>query len=204
MTRSPLSAKPAKPKMCPCAICRSPFAKRHSFHKLCGKLECGIAFGEKSRGKSLRIAAKVERQVTRERKEKARPRAKWLKETESVVNLYVRLRDQYAGLGCISCDKPANWHGQWHASHWKSVGSNSALRYNLWNIHRSCSVCNAHLSGNIGPYTERLPLKIGRERLEWLKTQNHSVTYAIEYLKRMKAVFQRKCNRMKKRIERMV
>jgi len=116
-------------------------------------------------------------------KESIKPKAKWLAELQSLVNKYVRLRD--VKDGCISCNKDEFWTGQWHASHLHSRGHSSRLRFNLWNIHKSCSVCNSHLSGNIGEYTPRLIEKIGQERYDWLTANKSKPTsYEIEYIKR--------------------
>jgi len=111
----------------------------------------------------------------------------------------VRLRDR--NLPCCSCDRPATWDGQWHASHFRSVGAASSIRLNLWNIHKSCSPCNVHLSGNLLNYKPRLIERIGAERVEWLEAQNQVKRYEIEYLKRFKKVMGERLKRLEKRIE---
>ncbi len=133
-----------------------------------------------------------------ERKERVKTRAKWLKEAEAAVNKYVRLRD--AHLGCVSCDKPATWQGQWHCSHLRSVGASSATRFNLWNMNKSCSMCNLHLSGNLVEYVPRLRAKIGDAKVDWLYSQNQPVTHTIEYLKRLKAIFTKKARILERRL----
>jgi hypothetical protein len=102
---------------------------------------------------------------------------------QQVVNQYVRLRD--GKEGCISCNRGAEWGGQWHASHFRSVGAASAIRFNLWNIHKSCSICNNWKSGNLSEYEPRLRAKIGDQKVDYLRTQNQTVTYSIEYLQRV-------------------
>jgi hypothetical protein len=155
----------------------------------------------------IRCAAKVaprkrkeEAQQDKARKEALKSISELEKEAEFYVNRYVRLRDRLEG--CISCDKPATWGGQWHASHFRSVGAASGLRFHLWNIHKACSVCNHHLSGNIREYEPRLRAKLGAERVDWLSTQNAPVKRTREYLVRLKKVFQKKCRRAEKRIDR--
>lgn len=135
--------------------------------------------------------------MTRARREAAKPRAKWLAECQAVANKIVRIRD--AGLGCVSCDRPSSWHGQWHASHLRSVGAASAVRLNLWNIHRACSICNNHLSGNVAEYLPRIRARIGNERVDWLYAQNQLVRYDVAYLARYKAVMGKKLKRMEQR-----
>jgi len=128
-------------------------------------------------------------------KESIKTRSQWLREAQTSINSYVRLRDE--GKPCISCDKPDSGKRQRHASHFKSVASNSALRFNLNNIHASCAPCNNHLSGNIGEYTPRLILKIGQDKYDWLLTQNQPVKYDIDYLKRLKTVFNKRVRHLR-------
>jgi hypothetical protein len=149
--------------------------------------------------KARKALADIERKDIKVRKEKLKSRADHAKEAQAVINRYVRLRD--AHLGCISCDKPASWGGQWHCSHFRSVGAAPHIRYNLWNMHRSCSVCNNHLSGNIAGYRPKLIEKIGQQKVDWLES-NHSIArHDIPYLKRIKAVFAKKCRRLEGRIQ---
>lgn len=149
--------------------------------------------------KEVKENEKAVRRSHRADKERIKKLSTWLGELQSMVNKYVRLRD--AKDGCISCDKPSTWGGQWHASHYYSRGHSSSLRFNLWNIHKSCSACNAHLSGNIGQYTPRLIEKIGQRRFDYLiEHKSEPVKYDIEYIKRAKAI----CAKAIKRLERRV
>lgn len=157
--------------------------------------ECAFAWSNQGKGKQA--AEKVIRAATRERKAAAKPRSKWLAECQAIVNRYARLRD--AKDGCISCDRPASWGGQWHGSHYRSVGAASAVRLNLWNIHKACSICNHHLSWNIAAYKPRLIEKIGAEKVAWLEAQNQVVRYDIEYLKRYKRVIGKRLAGLEKR-----
>ena len=127
--------------------------------------------------------AKAWRTEKKARKDKSKTLAQWLNELQVIVNKYVRLRDR--NEGCISCDKPSTWGGQWHCSHYFSRGHSSSLRFNLWNMHKSCSVCNSHLSGNIGEYTPRIISKIGEARYEYLVNRKSDVSrFEIEHIKR--------------------
>lgn len=145
----------------------------------------------------VKAAKKEEKERYKARKEAVKTRQEWLAEAQTVVNKYVRLRDK--DKPCCSCDKPATWDGQWHASHFRSVGAASVVRFHLWNIHKGCSVCNNYLSGNIEGYRPRLIERIGLERTEWLLAQNQLAKYDIEYLKRLKAVMSKKLKRLEKR-----
>lgn len=161
-----------------------------------------IKFANEKRAEQIRKNARkadaAYRKKHRADKERIKTRSQWLKEAQSAINKYVRIRDK--GKPCISCDKPDNGQHQRHASHFKSVGSNSALRFNLWNINASCSKCNAWLSGNIGGYTPRLIKKIGQEKFNWIETQNNTVKYDVDYLKRLKAIFNKRSRTLEKRL----
>ncbi len=159
---------------------------------------CGAEIAMQRLNKAKAQKAKRARKEIRERKERLKPITFWEKKAEAAVNKYVRLRDR--SDGCISCHLPATWGGQWHASHLRSVGAASAVRFSLWNIHKACSVCNAHKSGNIGEYLPRVRAKIGDKKVDWLYTQTQPRRYTVEYLQRLQRVFSKKCRRLEKRI----
>jgi hypothetical protein len=184
-----------KPRLC--KQCREKFLPDRigqTIHR-----ECVHAYALRLIEKKLAAKAKTERAQTRARKEAVKSRTKWLAECQAIANKYARLRDR--ADGCISCDKPASWDGQWHGSHYRSVGAASAVRLNLWNIHKACSVCNHHLSGNIASYKPRLIEKIGADRVEWLEGQNQIVRQDVAYLEKYKRVMGKRLRRMEKRME---
>ncbi len=185
-----------KPKQKSCKVCKTLFTPNKPLQCVCS-VECATTLASDKRRHQERNKALADRKLTREKLEKLKTRTQWASEAQKEVNRYVRLRDVH--LGCVSCDKPANWDGQWHASHFRSVGAASAVRFNLWNIHKSCSVCNNWKSGNIGAYRPRLIEKIGLERVEWLENHPRSRDYDVEYLQRLIKVFNKKINRMNKR-----
>lgn len=193
-----LPAKQPRPKKCKNPACGVQFVPQRLGQAVCS-YPCGLAIKEVNHEKARKSLAKVERRNIQVRKEALKTRADHAKEAQAVINRYVRLRD--AHLGCISCDKPATWGGQWHCSHFRSVGAAAHLRFNLWNMNKSCSQCNAHLSGNIMVYRPRLVEKIGAEKVEWLECNQELVRHGIPYLKRLKAVFTKKAKRLEARIQ---
>lgn len=201
MKRSPLTrhkplraSAPAKAevpllRMRKCANCRQSFRPFTSMTQWCNT-DCGAALGMK----------KLEQQKAREHRAKladVKPLSHWLDKAEKAVNRYVRARDFH--LGCVSCDKPAGWDGQWHASHLRSVGAASAVRFNLWNIHKACWICNKLYSGRIDAYKPQAVERIGATRVDWLYTQNHRASYRRDYLERLARVFNKKAARQEKR-----
>jgi hypothetical protein len=177
---------------CKVPKCRNPAIP---YRKHCGP-ECGAILGLLALEKAKRIEAKRERMEDKSKREKLKSLAQLAAEAQTEVNRYVRLRD--AHLGCVSCDKPASWNGQWHASHLRSRGAAPGLRFHLWNIHKACSVCNNHLSGNLAEYRPRLEKRIGAERVEWLYSQNATAHYSREYLVRLKSIMRKRANRIAK------
>ena len=184
-------AIPKKPRKC--RHCKQMFQPTYCGQNTCS-FECqvalGVFFAERSKAKREKAERIAEIASTKILREKLKTKRDWMREAQAAINSYVRVRD--SELGCISCDKPSSWNGQWHASHFKSTGANSFLRFNLWNIHKACSVCNNHLSGNIGEYSKRLPEKIGNERFEYLDTAPKIGKYSVEYLKRLRDIFRKK------------
>ena len=193
-----IERKQPKPKTCRNPACRTSFVPQRLGQAVCN-YTCGLAIKDVNQEKARKSLAQVERREIKVRKEKLKSRADHAQEAQAVINRYVRLRD--AHLGCISCDKPASWGGQWHCSHFRSVGAAAHLRFNLWNMNKSCSQCNAHLSGNIMVYRPRLVEKIGSEKVEWLECNQELVRHEIDYLKRVKAIFTKKCRRLEVRIQ---
>ena len=193
-----LPAKQPRPKTCINEECRALFSPQRLGQKVCSPA-CGLATKDVNADKARKALADVGRKEIKVRKEALKTRAEHAKDAQSAINWYVRLRD--AHLGCISCDKPATWGGQWHCSHFRSVGAAAHLRFNLWNMNKSCSQCNDHLSGNIMVYRPRLVEKIGAKKVEWLECNQDLVRHEIPYLKRLKSVFTKKAKRLEKRYE---
>jgi hypothetical protein len=167
--------------------------------KVCGPL-CAARKAKADRLEKER----AERENFKRRKETIKPVSEWEEECRRIVQKIARIRDRK--YGCISCDKPADWQGQWHGSHFKSVGSSSALQFHLWNINRACWVCNKIFSGRIDAYERGLIDRYGRERVDWLEANRYAVVKRsgaayIDYLKRFKAVMGKRLRRMEKRMK---
>lgn len=164
----------------------------------CG-MDCVVEHGKQKAQKARQKQNKKELTEYRERTKTITQR---LNELQALVNEYVRLRD--IADGCISCDKPAGWQGQWHASHFFPRGRAAAVRFNLWNIHKSCSVCNSHLSGNLTYYKPRLIEKIGQDRFDKLEAMHRDiVSYDPEYIERAKKVTRKAIKRLKKKLNKI-
>jgi hypothetical protein len=123
-------------------------------------------------------------------------KSEWIKEAQQAFNEFIRWRDK--GKPCISCDKMDDGTHQRHASHYRSVGACTSLRFNTFNVHASCMQCNSILSGNLIEYRIRLKFKLGDERVDWLESQNGIARYDIDYAKRVKRIFKKRTRIYKK------
>lgn len=189
-----MTAKQLRPKKC--RVCLEVFSPRKHLQVVCSP-NCALLHAKQKRERERKALAKIERKAIREVKERVKPRSDYLKEAQAAINRYVRLRD--AHLGCVSCDRPSAWQGQWHASHYRSRGAAPHLRFNLHNIHKACSICNNHLSGNIMGYRPELVRRIGAQRVEALEASQVRADFTIDYLKRLKRVFAEKARRLELR-----
>ncbi|MNF79349.1 Bacteriophage Lambda NinG protein [compost metagenome] len=192
--KTPLTSGGNRRKRCP--SCRVMFTPARDSQTVCGEIECAIAHGqsEKGRATTRRALADVERREIKVRKEKLKSRADHLKDTQVAFNAWVRERD--AELPCISCGR--HHRGKYDAGHYRTVGSNPALRFEPLNCHRQCSPCNTQLSGNIVNYRIALVKRIGAEAVDWLEGPHEPKKYTIEELKAMTADYRAKTRELKK------
>jgi len=193
-------AKQPKPKKCKNPACGISFPPQRLGQAVCSP-KCGLAIKDVNQVKARKSLAQVERREIKVRKEKLKSRADHLREAQSVVNEYVRLRD--AHLPCISCDSMPNDHdlmtgSRWDAGHYRSVGACPELRFEPLNIHRQCVKCNRNLSGNAVEYRIRLVLRIGAEKVAWLEGLHPACKYTVEEIKAIKAKYRAMTRELKK------
>lgn len=163
---------------------------------------------EKVKAEAKRIKAQKEAEKEgRERRQKMREsfksKSQWDKEAQSAFNRYIRIRDE--GKECVSCGSPLMGKSNYltgsaiDASHYRSRGAASHLKFNVFNVHSACTRCNRQLSGNAVEYRIRLIDRIGLERVERLESDNEPRRFDIPYLQRIKSIFTRKARALEKR-----
>lgn len=178
-----------KPKKC--RECGVVFTPARSMQKVCSPA-CAIALTEKEKTRKAARAQRAERKLLRDALEKAKTRGTHLRELQAAFNAWIRARD--AGQPCISCGR---FHqGKWHAGHYRSVGSEPALRFEPDNVHLQCAPCNTHLSGNLIPYRINLIKKIGAARVEWLEGPHVPKKLTVQEIQEMKAYYRAEVRRM--------
>lgn len=178
-----------RPKESKCRACGNYFLKTWSSTQIVCSMKCAIAFSKKNTEKKRKQQAKSDRLQRRERLQQLKSRADWLKDLQAVFNKFIRLRDK--DLPCISCGR---YHsGQYHAGHYRSVGACPVLRFDENNVHKQCSVCNNHKSGNITEYRINLVRKLGTEEVERLEQHNHPpLKLTIDEIKALITVYKGK------------
>ncbi|UTJ46606.1 recombination protein NinG [Atlantibacter subterranea] len=153
--------------------------------------------------KAQKEAEKVGRERRQKMRESFKTKSKWDKEAQSAFNRYIRIRDE--GKECVSCGSPLMGKSNYltgsaiDASHYRSRGAASHLKFNVFNVHSACTRCNRQLSGNAVEYRIRLIDRIGLERVELLESDNEPRRFDIPYLQRIKYIFTRKARALEKR-----
>ena len=174
--------KPLSGRLKTCRVCGHKFKPDRTMQQTCN-IACALELAGRQREKAKADTDKAERKAIRAAKTKLldNDRSHWLKKAQTEFNAWVRLRD--ADQPCISCGR--HHQGQYHAGHFRTVGSNPALRFEPLNCHKQCAPCNNHKSGNIVEYRISLLAKIGPEKLAWLEGQHEPKKYSIDDLKQI-------------------
>lgn len=191
-----IERKPRKPKTCRVETCGASFVPARLGQAVCSPA-CAILDASKqpvNQEKARKALADVGRKALRAAKEKVKTRAEHMKDAQTAFNAWVRERD--ARLPCISCGR--HHQGKYDAGHYRTVGSNPALRFEPLNCHRQCSPCNTHKSGDIVNYRIELVKRIGAELVEWLEGPNEPRRYTIEDLKAITAEYRAKTRELRR------
>ena len=176
-----------------CTGCKSRFPTEQLEQLPAGKfcaiscaIEYGIAKADKARAKAKK--AKDKEHNKRKRSLKDNDRSFQLKKTQQLFNKYIRLRDNDSP--CISCGK--HHMGQYHAGHYRSVGSAPELRFDSANCWKQCAPCNNHLSGNLVNYRINLIARHGVEIVDYLEGPHKPKRYTIAELKELQVKYSQK------------
>ena len=134
------------------------------------------------------------RRETKVKLDKLKSKSDWLKETQIVYNLFIRIRD--AGLNCISCDNPM--YKKINCGHYRSVKAAPHLRFDERNTFAQCEHCNTHLSGNIVNYRPNMIKRVGIEQVEAVESDNTPNHYSIDDIKDIKLFYKAKIKELTK------
>ncbi|EIC84015.1 recombination protein NinG [Serratia sp. M24T3] len=196
--------KPPKPKTCP--ICESEYLPWSTTQRVCSNYKCAIEF---NRRRDEELAARENRKQERQQRDDLRKRREalkglpeWQREAQAAFNRYIRMRD--LNKTCVSCGGVLSGSSNYltgsavDASHYRSRGAASHLKFNVFNVHSACTRCNRQLSGNAVEYRIRLIERIGLQRVESIESDNTPRNFTIEYLQRVKAIFTRRARHYEK------
>lgn len=164
-----------------CRVCKHKFTTNMTTQVVCSP-ECALKQARIKREKDFD-------RETRQRKQKLKTRSDYLREAQKAFNYYIRLRDQEQG--CISCGTKLAGR-QYHAGHYRSVGSCPELRFYSLNCFKQCSACNNFLSGNLIKYRKALIKKLGQDKVLWIEGHHPKQRYDRDHLVRIKTIFNRK------------
>ncbi|WKZ94086.1 recombination protein NinG [Chimaeribacter arupi] len=196
--------KPPKARTCP--ICSTEYTPRSTTQKVCHSYKCAIEFtrlkGEEKAAREKRKQERLQRDDLKRRRESLKGLSEWNREAQAAFNRYIRMRD--LNKECVSCGSHLISNSNYltgsavDASHYRSRGAASHLKFNVFNVHSACTRCNRQLSGNAVEYRIRLIERIGLERVERLEQDNEARKFDIPYLKRVKAIFTRRARHYEK------
>lgn len=185
-----------------CKQCGAEFVPMRSTAIACS-YRCAKAWvdarSEKLAKQREQIAKKIDRQLTKERKEALKTRNDWIKETQVAFNAYIRERDK--DQTCICCGKPlgeSKLGGGFDCGHYRSTGSAPHLRFNEDNAHGQTKFCNRYRAGNAVDYRLGLIKRIGLERVEALEADNEARKWTIDELKELKQKYKDKLKELKR------
>ena len=174
---------PFKPQRCP--HCKRKMDAGQRIHPACidDYAQAQAAKSARASAKRATMAAKVDKALTRQKRESLKSKAQHAKDAQQAFNAFIRERD--ADQPCISCGR---WHtGQYHAGHYLSVGAHPELRFEESNVHKQCAPCNTHLSGNAVLYRQGLIARLNIGVVEFLEGPHDPRRDTIESLQRIKA-----------------
>ncbi len=192
-----------KQKQCAANGCYEMFSPRNMQHRT-HNWECAIQFQKELTEKRK---AKDHRRIKKEFKQNDKTHL--VKVAQQVFNKYIRTRDK--DLPCISCgytfgidlesdsERTYVHIRQAHAGYLKPVGGNDNLRFNEDNVHKQCSICNNHKSGNVGEYEKQLILKIGKDRVDALDIKEVK-SWTVEELKEIIDTYKQKTRELEDEI----
>lgn len=186
-----------------CLICRAWFHPKYDNIEWCCP-EHGLELSQRRRQKAAEKAPaklkKERRQQEREEKDKlkisklaVKPTSYFKQQAQTAFNAYIRERDK--DLPCISCGR--HHAGQYHAGHYRTTKAMPELRFDEDNVHKQCSACNNHLSGNIENYRPALIEKIGQERFDRLMGVHELPKWKREDYERIRDEYRRKLKELK-------
>ena len=198
-------ARSTKPNRCKHCRERLPVElARHVLHEDCIApwLDAQAAKKEAARKKKALAAAKVERAITKQRKEAVKSRGELVEEAQRAFNAYIRARD--AGLPCICCGKPfepEKLGGSADAGHYLSRGSAPHLRFVETNCFAQRKNCNRPGGTTRQAFRAGVVARIGLAAVEALEADTTVRKWSLDDLREIRKTYAAKLRALKKGVK---
>ncbi|HDL6602105.1 TPA: recombination protein NinG [Yersinia enterocolitica] len=186
-----------------CKVCKTRFKPETVYQWWCNeehRIEYAVLVMKDKRSRDQASELKRRREKEREEKKElkvrkinAKPKTYWIKQAQQAVNAFVRARD--SSLPCVSCGTHSA--AQWDAGHYRTTAAAPQFRFDPRQIHKQCSVCNQHKSGNIVPYRVELIKRIGIETVEAIENNHERRSYTVEELKGIRDYYRLELKQLK-------
>ena len=189
--------KAPKPKTC--TVCKTKFTPFRPMARCCSAL-CALDFARSQRGKAEKVAAIRDRKETRAKLQNLKTVAQLIAAAQLPFNLFIRLRDKEKG--CFVCCRPfRDVAGQvQHAGHVRSRGAAGHLRFDEDNCHGECEGCNGPHGAKPHQIEAGAIARIGQERYDALKNNNHAHKWERDELIAIKAKYAAKAKALRGKI----
>ncbi|HEI6705636.1 TPA: recombination protein NinG [Yersinia enterocolitica] len=186
-----------------CKVCKTRFKPETVYQWWCNeehRIEYAVLVMKDKRSRDQASELKRRREKEREEKKElkvrkinAKPKTYWIKQAQQAVNAFVRARD--SSLPCVSCGTHSA--AQWDAGHYRTTAAAPQFRFDPRQIHKQCSVCNQHKSGNIVPYRVELIKRIDIETVEAIENNHERRSYTVEELKGIRDYYRLELKQLK-------
>lgn len=146
-----------------CRICKTKFEARFFNQKSCLNETCVLEYSRlvlrEARKKADKEYIKINKPITHAKKYKS--------ELQREINKLARMIDTKFNYKCIDCGN--DYGKQADGCHFKSVGANNNIRYNLHNIHKGRSDCNMYSDNHKQGYEKGIVDRYGFEYLNYME-----------------------------------
>ena len=157
--------------------------------------------------KRAKVAAKVDRAMTRKQIEANKTARELVKPAQDAFNAFIRERDK--DQPCISCgivNPPEKYGGAWDAGHFRGRGANPELRFDETNVHKQCKSCNAgggkfsHKAKTVDKqYEANLPARIGAEAFARLMGPHEVLKLDRDTLRQIAVIYRAKTRDLRRK-----
>jgi len=188
-----------------CKSCKSEFVPRQPLQRACSPV-CALKVVKQAQ---KRASERAYRKETLDRRKSLTTPTEAARPLKRAFNRYIRLRDEAAGLPCVSCGTFELKYGQtWDCGHYLAVGERRELQWSESNSNRQCSGCNR--GGELWSikkntvregYRATLIKRLGIKIVEELEGPHPPLKLTVPEIMEMAALYRAKCKELEKELE---